>query len=639
MRHLSWLALDSDHFNWSSLAFRLFLCIAVVACGLGVGSAQVQVPVEFGPDGSVIPPDPPRASPPAKPIPGRYIVKFTNGASPAARAAAAREIGAQVVHNFAFSSTIAIIVPNENALNGLRNSRAVLWIVPDQLLAFAAPPGVKAPENLIATPSGSDVTLTWTQKEKVDTFTVERCDLENCLNFGEIASGLPKDQKSYTDSGTTGSGLPDGDYRYRVIAEEGGAFSPPSNIADATVGPPPPPPLPPDGSVRGTQQVLTYAVQRVGRPVEGSTGLGIGVAIVDSGIDFFHTDLAPAPDDSGLVLTADTSTGTSFNADSPGTSCQDFYSYGTHVSGLTGARDNNGGMVGVAPDATLYCVKIDLNATPGVIPLSNLQAGLEWVLASHDRVVPNIKVVNLSLAVGPPAGGPDPARAEIDNLIQLLYAAGVATVASAGNDPLLTVFDTFPANVPNVISAAGTTATIGLNICTDTLEWVGADTVYAGGNGDPGTTDGVDVTISAPAEERHDLLPGGLGCTAFLYGTLSTSLTQSPCGPSPLTTPCDLITRKLPTPGGPFEARGTSFSAALVSGVMARIYQAELDAGNLNGNSGDVDGARTTLVDTADRIGVAPIDHPWVGFIPTFLQSVDGVYEGIAQAPLPDAVP
>ena len=209
----------------------------------------------------------------------------------------------------------------------------------------------------------------------------------------------------------------------------------------------------PDGAVRGTQQVLTYAVQRVGRPVEGSTGLGIGVAIVDSGIDFNHSDLAPAPDNPGTVdPVAQTSTGTSFNADSPLTSCQDFYSHGTHVSGLTAALDNNLGMVGVAPEATLYCVKIDLNATPGLIPLSNLQAGLEWVLASHDRVVPNIEVVNLSLAVGPPAGAPDPARAEIDNLIQLLYAAGVVTVASAGNDPLLEVVDTFPANVANVIS-------------------------------------------------------------------------------------------------------------------------------------------------------------------------------------------
>ena len=527
--------LNANRPNRLSLTFRLFMCIAAVGWGLGVGSAQVQVPVEFGPDGTVISPDLPQANPGATSIPGRYIIKFANGVSPAQRAAAARGVGAQVLHNFAFSSTTAIRVPSESALNGLRNSRSVLWIVPDQFLAFAAPPGAKAPENLSASVSGSDVTLTWTQKGKVDSFTVERCTSAGCGDFAVIISGLPKDPKSYTDVG-----LLDGTYRYRVIAVEGGASSLPSNIADATIGPPPPPPPPaaPDGAVRGTQQVLTYAVQRVGRPVEGSTGLGIGVAIVDSGIDFFHTDLFPAPDVPGTIdLVAQTSTGTSFNADSPGTSCQDFFSHGTHVSGLTAAVDNNGGMVGVAPDATLYCVKIDLMSSPGAIPLSNLQAGLEWVLASHDRVVPNIKVVNLSLATPAPVGPPDPARALIDSLIQQLYAVGVATVASAGNDPTLEVSDMFPANVANVISAAGTTATIGLNTCAP-VGWVLADTAYAGGNA--GTTDGPGVTISAPAEERHDLLPSPSGCIAFLYGVLSTSLTTTGDGPPVVT---DLITR------------------------------------------------------------------------------------------------
>ncbi|HUG81879.1 MAG TPA: S8 family serine peptidase [Bryobacterales bacterium] len=620
--------------DWLALVARVFVCVAIFAWSPAVGSAQVQVPVEFGPDGSIVTPAPLETTPGATSIPGRYIVKFANGASPAARAAAAREIGAQVRHNFAFSSTIAITVPNDNALNALRTSRSVLWIVPDQLLAFAAPPGVRAPENLSASVSGSDVTLTWTQRGKVDSYTVERCASAGCSNFSAIASNLPQDPKTYTDPG-----LADGIYRYRVIAFDAGASSPPSGIAEATVSaepPPPPPPPPSDGAVRGTQQVLTYEVQRVGRPVEGSTGLGIGVAVVDSGIDFLHTDLSPAPDAAGTVNPdTNTSTGTSFNADSPGTSCQDAYSHGTHVAGLIGALDNNGGMVGVAPEATLYCVKIDLTETPGAIPLSNLQAGLEWVLASHNRVVPNIKVVNLSLATPPPPDGvTDPAREEIANLIQQLYAAGVITVASAGNDPTKDVSEMFPANVANVISVAGTTATIGLNTCTDTLGWVLADTVYAGGNGSPGTTDGTGVTISAPAEERHDLLPGGSVCNAFLYGTLSTSLTTTGGGPPGVT---DLITRKLPTPGGPFEARGTSFSAGLVSGVMARIYQAALDAGNLNGTSGDVDGARFALLDGADRVGTAPLDHPWAGVL--VVQSPDGVQEGIAQAPMPAAVP
>jgi hypothetical protein len=72
---------------------------------------------------------------------------------------------------------------------------------------------------------------------------------------------------------------------------------------------------------------------------------------------------------------------------------------------------------------------------------------------------------------------------------------------------------------------------------------------------------------------------------------------------------------------------------------MARIYQAALNAGNLDGNSGDVDGARIALVDAADRVGTAPLDHPWVDEVGTFVYTFDGIREGIAQAPMPAAVP
>ena len=377
---------------------------------------------------------------------------------------------------------------------------------------------------------------------------------------------------------------------------------------------------------------MSYAVQRVGRPVAGSTGFGVGVAVIDTGLDFLHADLAPAPDVPGTVdPNTGAATGTSFNALSPGSSCQDTFSHGTHLAGLIGAVDNNIGIVGVAPEATMYCVKIGAT-DEGLIALSDLQAGLEWVLASHDRVEPNIKVVNLSLAVGPPVGDPDPSRAMIDSLIQQLYAQGVVTVVSAGNDPSMDVSQMFPANVQNVVSVAGTTATLGINTCSLAPGWVLADTPYGGAG--KGSTDGLGVTISAPAEERADALPAGaFSCTFLYYGVLSTSLTGTGGDPG-----IDyLVTRKLPAPLGPVEARGTSFSAALVSGVMARIYQAELEAGTLSGTGSDVASVKATLTNTADRVNEAPLDHPWAG-VGGVTYDFDGVREGIAQAPMP-AVP
>ena len=81
--------------------------------------------------------------------------------------------------------------------------------------------------------------------------------------------------------------------------------------------------------------------------------------------------------------------------------------------------------------------------------------------------------------------------------------------------------------------------------------------------------------------------------------------------------------RKIPSPGGWIEARGTSFSAPLVSGVVARILQANPSFG--------VEAVRAEIGNLADRVGEAPLDHPWAN---TFvIYDYDGEREGIAQAP------
>jgi len=144
----------------------------------------------------------------------------------------------------------------------------------------------------------------------------------------------------------------------------------------------PPPPTP---VVFDTRQLISTEVQRVGPPATGSDGAGIGVAVVDSGIDFTHPDLAPAPNASA----------TAFNGITTGASCQDDGGHGTHVSGMIAALNNAIGIVGVAPAATIYCVKVLGSNLTGTD--SNLLAGLEWVLTNHSAVDPPIRVVNMSL--------------------------------------------------------------------------------------------------------------------------------------------------------------------------------------------------------------------------------------------------
>jgi subtilisin len=360
-------------------------------------------------------------------------------------------------------------------------------------------------------------------------------------------------------------------------------------------GGPPPAPVTFD-----TRQVIPLGVQRVGPPTTGSDGAGIGIAVVDSGIDFAHPDLAPAGDHPG----------TAYNAISPGASCQDDGGHGTHISGIIAALNNSIDVVGVAPAATLYCVKVlgsDLTGTD-----SDLLAGLDWVVQNHASVNPPIRVVNLSL------GRPLDTGETLDTsvfrpVIQALYNLGIVVVASAGNDPTMEITQFVPAGFPEVLAVASTVATNGIRTCLLgglNIAPIPADAASVF------TTDGAGVAISAPGEEWTDIvdLPY-LGCEGLQYGTLSTTLGTGGA------------TRKLVP--SLIEARGTSFSAPLVTGVVARVMQKGLVP--LDSGSTTVEGVRSWIQTNASRVGVAPVDNPLGGTI--YPYSFDGIREGIAQAP------
>ncbi len=366
--------------------------------------------------------------------------------------------------------------------------------------------------------------------------------------------------------------------------------------------PPPPPPTP---IVFSSQQMLSYEVQRVGVPVTGSDGTGIGVAVLDTGIDFNHPDLKPAPN---TALTA-------FNAVSNvGGACQDDGGHGTHVSGLIAAQNNTIGIVGVAPGATLYCVKVLLGDLTASTPESVVVAGLDWVVKNHAKVTPPIRVVNMSLG-RPLAAGENINTTPMLPFIQALYNAGVVVVVSAGNDPTMEVTNVVPAGYAEVLAVAGSQGTNGINVCSTTLTYVPVDAAWRDTT-DGAFTGGRGVTTSAPAEERTDLVPlqPYFSCVGLAYGTVSTTLNTTGA------------TRKLVP--SLLEARGTSFSAPLVAGVVARIIQKKLVAAT--GNGAEVEGIRTWIRNNADRKGVAPLDHPW-GTLVNY--TFDGEREGIAQAP------
>ncbi|MDY6917264.1 MAG: S8 family peptidase [Chloroflexota bacterium] len=166
---------------------------------------------------------------------------------------------------------------------------------------------------------------------------------------------------------------------------------------------------------------------------EGNAGDGIKLAVVDSGIDYDHPDLA-----------GNYKGGYDFvNNDSDP---MDDEGHGTHCAGIAAAVDNEEGVIGVAPEVELYAVKVLDNSGSGTV--SDTIAGIEWAVAN------GIDILSLSI------GSDDYSQAE-ENACQAAYDAGLLLVAAAGNDgnPAGTG-DTvdYPARNSSVIAVAATDA-------------------------------------------------------------------------------------------------------------------------------------------------------------------------------------
>ncbi len=152
-----------------------------------------------------------------------------------------------------------------------------------------------------------------------------------------------------------------------------------------------------------------WGVAHIGSGVvhaSGNKGTGVKVAIIDTGIDYDHSDL-----DTNYVG------GHDFVNDD--TDPMDDNGHGTHVSGTVAAEDNNAGVVGVAPEARLYGLKV-LSAT-GSGSWSDIIAALQWAVDN------GIQVTNNSYSSSLNPGGT--VKAAFDNSA----AAGILHVAAAGN--------------------------------------------------------------------------------------------------------------------------------------------------------------------------------------------------------------
>ena len=209
-------------------------------------------------------------------------------------------------------------------------------------------------------------------------------------------------------------------------ALQGYAAKMPASVAEAVAALPGVKWVEQDRIVRADAQSLPSGIDRSDADLSPTAGINnvdnrvnVDVAVIDTGVDLNHPDLN--------VYTAGqkncTLLGMFSNAD-------DDNGHGSHVSGTIGALDNNAGVVGVAPGARIWPVKV-LNSA-GVGFGSDIICGIDYVTSRASE----IEVANMSLGGG---GSDDGACGSIDGdsehaAICDAVNAGVTFVVAAGND-------------------------------------------------------------------------------------------------------------------------------------------------------------------------------------------------------------
>lgn len=227
------------------------------------------------------------------------------------------------------------------------------------------------------------------------------------------------------------------------------------------------------------KQIVPWGIDRIGSRLVnamGNTGKGIKIGILDTGIDYLHEDLSRNYKGG-------------YNFIDNNTDARDHNGHGTHVAGTIAAEDNDIGVVGVAPEAYIYSVRILDFAATGTA--SDITAGLEWCLNN------NMQIVNMSL-------GSCEDSISVSRSLDILYSRGILLIAAAGNSG----------------NGMGTGDSIDNPARYNSVVAVGATDIND--NRASFSSTGPKLEISAPGKDIYSLLPGNK------YASLSGTSMASP---------------------------------------------------------------------------------------------------------------
>ncbi len=280
-----------------------------------------------------------------------------------------------------------------------------------------------------------------------------------------------------------------------------------------------------------------WGLEKIGAPEawqEGrSTGHGITIGIVDSGLDLQHPDFScPGK----LLILPGATIGS-------GAAPWDSKGHGTHVAGIAGACSANGeGGAGVAPDATIMPVNAnDALLASDVGPGSNDEAMAKGIRFATDN---GAHVINLSIGPPPWEGSHFPEmHRETQAALQYAQEKGVVVVAAAGN---------YSSPVCEFPSLSGSVICVGATDRND------HKTYYSDFPVNLDRERNRAPSVMAPGGEAH-VRCWEAGGEQIIRGIVSTHLTtgeDEACGHPP----------------GYRELPGTSMASPFVAGVAALVY-------------------------------------------------------------------
>jgi serine protease AprX len=256
----------------------------------------------------------------------------------------------------------------------------------------------------------------------------------------------------------------------------------------------------------------------------GITGTGVGVAMIDTGIDGALPDFATANGNNSRVIASAVD-------NSGATTAADTYGHGTDVAGIIAG--NHSQYIGVAPNANLISIKV--SDETGSTTVLNVIYGLQFAIQHQSQY--NIRVVNMSLdSATPQSYKTDP----LDAAVEAAWMHGLVVVTSAGNlgsDSGAVQYS--PANDPYVITVGGLDENGTANPSDDTV---------ASWSSRGATQDGV---------QKPDVYAPGTHIVSVLAPNSGFADSN-----------CDCLVGN-----GYIQTSGTSMAAPMISGLAAAILQ------------------------------------------------------------------